>query len=53
MLQRATARLRPDELDTVAAGTVDQPGREPFRVVEQDLEQVLGGELLVALAQGQ
>ena len=35
------------------AGAVDQPGREPFRVVEQDLEQMLGGELLVALAQGQ
>ena len=37
----------------IAAGAVDQPGRQPFRVVEQDFEQMFGGELLVALAQGQ
>ena len=37
----------------LAAGTVDQAGRQPFRVVEQDFEQMLGGKLLVALTQGQ
>ena len=37
----------------MAAGAVDQPGRETLRVVEQDFQQVFGGELLVALAQGQ
>ena len=42
-----------ERLARTAAGAVDQAGREPFRVVEQDLEQVFGGELLVALAQGQ
>ena len=36
-----------------AAGTIDQARGEPFRVVEQDLEQMLRCELLVALAQGQ
>src|SRR3977135_4457050 len=35
------------------ARTVDQPGGEPFRVVEQHLEQMIGGELLVAFALGQ
>src|SRR5262249_8738174 len=35
------------------ARPVDQAGREPFRVVEQDLEQVLGRELLMAFAQRQ
>ena len=40
-------------LARAAAGAVDQPGREPFRVVEQDFEHMLGGELLVALAQRQ
>ena len=40
-------------LARIAAGAVDQAGRQPFRVVEQDLEQMFGGELLVALAQGQ
>ena len=33
------------------AGTVDQPGCEALRVVEQRLEEVLGSELLVSLAQ--
>ena len=34
----------------IAAGAVDQTGGEPFRVVEQDLQQMFGGELLVSLA---
>ncbi len=42
-----------ERLARAAAGAVDQAGGEPFRVVEQDLQQMLGGELLVALAQGQ
>ena len=33
------------------AGAVDQAGGEPFRIVEQHLEEVLGGELLMPLAQ--
>ncbi len=37
----------------IAAGAVDQACRQPFRVVEQNLEQMFGGELLMALAQGQ
>jgi hypothetical protein len=32
-----------------AAGTVDQPRREPFGIVEQDLQQVFGGKLLMSL----
>jgi hypothetical protein len=36
----------------VAAGPGDQPGREALGIVEQDLEDVLRGELLVPLAQG-
>ena len=35
----------------IAAGTVDQTGGEPFGVVEQNLEQVLGRKLLMSLAQ--
>src|ERR1043166_9715626 len=46
---RARARLRAG----AAAGAVDQAGRQPFRVVEQDFQQMFGGELLVALAEGQ
>ncbi len=37
----------------IAAGAVDQAGRQPLRVVEQDFQHMFGGELLVALAQGQ
>ena len=37
----------------IAAGAVDQSGGEPFRVVEQDLQQMFGGELLVSLALGE
>ncbi len=36
-----------------AARAVDQAARQALGVVEQDLEQVLGGKLLMALAQGQ
>ena len=38
-------------LARIAAGAVDQTGGEPLGVVEQHLEQVLGRELLVSLAQ--
>ena len=38
-------------LPRIAAGAVDQPGREPFGIVEQHLEQVLGRKLLMALAE--
>ena len=34
----------------ITAGAIDQPRGEPFRVVEQDLQQMFGGELLVSLA---
>ena len=40
-----------ERLARIAAGAVDEPRGEPFRVVEQHLEQVLGRELLVSLAQ--
>ena len=33
-----------------AAGTLDEPARQPFLVVEQHLQQMLGRELLVPLA---
>src|SRR5262249_24704173 len=36
-----------------AAGAIDQAAGQALRVIEQNLEQVLGGELLMALAQGQ
>ena len=36
-----------------AAGALDQPGGQALRVVEQHLQEVVGAELLVALAQGQ
>src|SRR5262249_402355 len=36
-----------------AARAVDQAARQALGVVEQNLEQVLGGKLLMALAQGQ
>src|SRR5262249_46593675 len=35
------------------ARAVDQAAGQALRIVEQNLEQVLGGELLVAFAQGQ
>ena len=38
-------------LARIAARAVDQPGGEPLGIVEQHLEQVLRGELLVSLAQ--
>src|SRR6202012_2149046 len=34
----------------IAAGAVDQPGGEPFRVVEQDFQKMFRRELLVPLA---
>ena len=34
----------------IAAGAIDQARGEPFRVVEQNLEQMLGCELLMSLA---
>ncbi len=40
-----------ERLARIAAGAVDEPGGEPFRVVEQHLEQMLGRELLMSLAQ--
>ena len=49
--ERGLDRLQ--SLAGIAAGAVDQARRQPFRVVEQDFEQMLGGELLMALAQGQ
>ena len=49
--ERRLDRLQ--SLAGIAAGAVDQARRQPFRVVEQNLEQMFGGELLVALAQGQ
>src|SRR6185312_6254114 len=36
-----------------AAGGIDQPRGKAFLVVDQDLEQMLGRELLIAFAQGQ
>ena len=36
-----------------AAGALDQAGGHALRVVEQHLQEVLGAELLMALAQGQ
>ena len=51
LVERRFDRLQ--RLAGIAAGTVDQAGRQSFRVVEQNLEQMFGGELLVALAQGQ
>ena len=38
-------------LARIAAGTVDQARGEPFGVVEQNLQKMLGRELLMALAQ--
>ena len=40
-------------LARIAAGAVDQPARQALRVVEQHFQQMVGGELLVALAKGQ
>ena len=37
----------------IAAGAIDQSRGEPFWVVEQDLQQMFGGELLVSLALGE
>jgi hypothetical protein len=38
-------------LARAAARAIDQARREPFRIIEQDLEEMLGCELLVPLAQ--
>ena len=38
-------------LTRIAARTIDQPGGEPFGVVEQHLQQMFGRELLMSLAQ--
>ena len=38
-------------LARIAAGAVDQTGGQTLRVVKQDLQDVLGRELLMALAQ--
>ena len=40
-------------LPRIAAGTIDEARRQSFRIVEQNFQQMFGGELLVALAQGQ
>ena len=51
---RALGQRRLDggqRLARIAAGAVDEPRGEPFRIVEQHLEQVLGRKLLVSLAQ--
>src|SRR5262249_57636715 len=50
------AERRPDRRKRFArspARAVDQAAGQALRIVEQNLEQVLGGELLVAFAQGQ
>ena len=44
---------RRERLARTAARPVDQSARQPLRVVEQNFEQMLGGELLLALAHGQ
>ena len=44
---------RRKRLARAAAGAVDQTAGQPLGVVEQDLEQMLGCELLLALPQGQ
>ena len=49
----APARRAASAFGRTSAGALDQAGRQALRVVEQDLEQVLGAELLVALAQGE
>jgi hypothetical protein len=33
--------------------SIDQPACQALRIIEQNLEQMFGGELLVAFAQGQ
>ena len=40
-------------LPRIAAGAVDQARRQPFRVVQQNFQEVVGGELLVPLAQSE
>ena len=48
---RAPLRRRPAPARELPPERSIRPGGQPFRVVEQDLEHVLGGELLMALAQ--
>ena len=40
-------------LTGLAARAIDQPSRKTLGIIEQNLEQVFGGKLLVAFAQGQ
>jgi hypothetical protein len=40
-------------LTGLAAGAIDQPSRKALGIIEQNLEQVFGGKLLVAFAQSQ
>src|SRR5262249_4657000 len=40
-------------LARTTARTVDKPGGKALRVVQQNLEQMFGGELLVPFAQGE
>ena len=42
---------RGQRLARVAAGAVDQAAHEPFGIVEQDLENMFGGELLMPFPQ--
>src|SRR5262249_14740203 len=43
----------PERLTRVAARTIDQAGRETFRVVEQNFKQMFGGKLVMAFPQSQ
>src|SRR6185437_16730484 len=40
-------------LARITARAVDQARRQPFRVVEQDFQEMIGAELLMTLAKGQ
>ncbi len=51
LVQRRLDRLQ--GLARIAARAVDQARRQTLAVVEQDFQQMFGGELLVALTQGQ
>ena len=49
--ERGFHRLQ--RLARLSAGAIDQPGGQAFRIVEQNLQQMFGGKLLMAFAQGQ
>ena len=49
--ERGIHRLQ--RLARLSAGAIDQPGGQAFRIVEQNLQQMFRGKLLVAFAQGQ